>query len=51
MLHLTGAPAHALIAVSGGLSRGDDCGGRSAHGYLGIEQQVIGPMLDWIRTH
>lgn len=51
MQHLTGAPAHALIAVSGGLSRGDACQGKSAHGYLGIEPQVIGPMLDWIRTH
>ncbi len=51
MGRLTGAPVRQLLAVSGGLSKGDACGAMSQHGYLGIEQQVVPPMVDWIRAH
>jgi hypothetical protein len=42
---------HELVAVSGGTTRGDACGGRSPHGYLGIEDKVISPMVAFIKTH
>ncbi|MDR3531019.1 MAG: alpha/beta hydrolase [Rhodopila sp.] len=51
MGRLTSTPAHQLLAVSGGLSRGDACQAMSPHGYLGIESQVVPPMVAWIRTH
>lgn len=38
-----------LLAVSGGRKEGDDCGGMSPHGYLGIEDSVVTPMVDWIK--
>jgi hypothetical protein len=48
---LTGASVHQLLAVSGGVSRSDACQAMSPHGYLGIEQSVVGPMVDWIKGH
>jgi hypothetical protein len=51
MGRMTGTPARQLLAVSGGISKGDACQAMSPHGYLGIEQQVVGPMVAWIRTH
>jgi hypothetical protein len=42
---------HALVALSGGVARGDACGAMSPHGYLGIEDQVVGPMAAFIRAH
>jgi hypothetical protein len=51
MGRMTGAPARKFLAVSGGLSKSDACQAMSPHGYLGIEAQVVQPMVDWIRTH
>jgi hypothetical protein len=51
MARLSGAPVRQLLAVSGGMSRSDACQAMSPHGYLGIEQSVVGPMIDWIKGH
>jgi pimeloyl-ACP methyl ester carboxylesterase len=51
MKRLAAAPVHELIAVSGGMARGDACGGLSAHGYLGIEDQVVPPIVAWMKGH
>ena len=48
---LTNAPAKELLLVSGGDSRGDPCGALSHHGYLGIENQVVTPVVAWIKSH
>jgi alpha/beta superfamily hydrolase len=48
---LTGAPASQLVAVSGGLSRGDACQAMSPHGFLGIEKPVVDAMVQWISVH
>jgi len=48
---LTMAPAKQFLAVAGGSSRGNPCGAMSAHGYLGIEDQVVPPIVAWIKTH
>lgn len=48
---LTNAPAKELLLVSGGDDRADPCGGLSHHGYLGIENQVVPPMIAWIKSH
>jgi hypothetical protein len=49
-MRLVTAP-HELVAVSGGASRSSACQAMSPHGYLGIEQQVIAPMLAFIMKH
>lgn len=51
MARFTGTPVHDLIWVSGGLSKGDACGGASPHGYLGIEPGVVAQITDWIQKH
>jgi len=51
MPRFTGTPVHDLIWVSGGISRGDDCGAMSPHGYLGIEAGVVSQITDWIQKH
>jgi len=48
---LTATPAKQLIAVAGGSLRGNPCDALSPHGYFGIEDQVVPPILDWIRSH
>ncbi len=48
---LTAAPAKQFLAVAGGSSRGNPCGAMSPHGYLGIENQVVPPIVAWIKTH
>lgn len=48
---LTNAPAKELLLVSGGDNRTDPCGGLSTHGYLSIENQVVPPMIAWIKSH
>jgi hypothetical protein len=50
MGRLTGAPAKQFLAVSGGLSRSNPCQALSPHGYFEIEQLVVPPMIDWIKT-
>ena len=46
---LKAAPAKELITVSGGNSRGSPCGGQSTHGFFGIEDQVVPPIIAWIK--
>lgn len=48
---ITMAPAKQFLAVAGGSLRGNPCGAMSPHGYLGIEDQVVPPIVAWIRTH
>ncbi|CAN0618911.1 conserved exported protein of unknown function [Burkholderia multivorans] len=35
-------------STEGGGNRKADCGGHSPHGFLGIEQQVLGSINDWL---
>jgi pimeloyl-ACP methyl ester carboxylesterase len=51
LARLRAAPAKALIAVSGGALRSRACGALSPHGYLGIEDEVVGPIVAWIKAH
>lgn len=51
LAELTHAPAKELILVSGGSEKRDPCGALSTHGYLGIENQVVPPMIAWIKGH
>jgi len=48
---LTLAPAKQFIAVAGGSLRGNPCDAMSPHGYLGIEDQVVPPIIAWIKSH
>ncbi|MGH7007885.1 MAG: hypothetical protein ACRED7_05750 [Stellaceae bacterium] len=48
---LTNAPVKELLLVSGGDEKRDPCGALSTHGYLGIENQVVPPMIAWIKSH
>jgi pimeloyl-ACP methyl ester carboxylesterase len=48
---MTQAPARQFLPVSGGLSISPPCQARSPHGYLGIEQQVVPPIIAWIKAH
>lgn len=45
------APTKELLTVSGGSLRGDPCEAMSQHGYLGIEDQVVPPIIAWIEAH
>jgi len=40
-----------LVAVSGGTSRSGPCDALSPHGYYGIEDQVVPPIIAWIKAH
>jgi len=40
-----------LIAVSGGVSKSDRCQALAPHGYYQIEDQVIPPIIAWIKAH
>ena len=43
-------PKKALIAVNGGdPPRSDPCEALSRHGYLGIEDEVVGDIVRWIK--
>ena len=48
---LTKAPAKELLAVSGGRSVSPPCKARSPHGYYGIEDTVVPPVIAWIKAH
>ena len=37
--------------VSGGEAKGNPCKGKSYHGFLGIEKQVVNSIVSWIKTH
>ena len=46
---LTAAPSVKFVPVSGGSSRSEPCQAMSPHGYLGIEDQAVGPIVAWMR--
>lgn len=48
---MTATPAKQLVFVSGGIPKGNPCGGLSAHGYYGLENQVVPIVIDWIKHH
>ena len=48
---LTHAPVKELIMTSGGISRSNPCQAMSPHGYLGVENQAVVPMIAWIKSH
>ncbi|WP_287880288.1 alpha/beta hydrolase [Aquitalea sp.] len=48
-LHAT--RARELILVDGGKDTGDPCQPWAAHGYNGIEAEVVGKISSWIRQH
>ena len=48
---LATAPAKQFLAVASSSLRGNPCDAMSPHGYLGIEDQVVPPIVTWIRTH
>jgi hypothetical protein len=43
--------AKAFLPVSGGSLRGNPCDAMSPHGYLGIEDQVVSPIVAWMKGH
>ena len=50
MERFTHAPRKELIAVSGGSEpRSDPCEALSRHGYIGIEDEVVGDIARWIK--
>jgi pimeloyl-ACP methyl ester carboxylesterase len=51
MERLRAAPVKTLIVVSGGRSRSQPCEALSPHGYYGIEDQVVPPVVAWIKAH
>ena len=51
LAQLTRAPAKELISVQGGRSQSKPCDAMSTHGYLGIEDQVVPPVIQWIKGH
>jgi len=51
MAALKAAPVKELVAVSGGSSRSAPCQALSPHGYYGIEDRVVPPILAWIEAH
>ncbi len=47
---LTRAPRKDVVVMDGGLpAQSEPCEALSAHGYLGIEAQVVGTIVRWIR--
>ena len=48
----TRAPAKALLSYDGGSPPiSEPCEAKSAHGYLGLEPQVVSDIAAWIRGH
>lgn len=48
---LTAAPVKRMLTVSGPAGNAADaCGPYAAHGYVGIEEQVLGEVADWIKS-
>ena len=47
---LVAAPRKELMLFEGGDSVSDPCQGRSHHGFLGIEEEVVGAIAAWMRT-
>lgn len=41
-----------FVEVSGGdLPKSGPCEAMSAHGYLGVEEKAVKPIIDWVRKH
>ena len=51
LARLRAAPVKELIVVSGGTSHSAPCEALSPHGYLGIENEVVPPIVAWIKAH
>ncbi len=51
LAQLTQAPAKELLTVSGGTSKSRPCDALSPHGYYGIEDQVVPPLIQWVKAH
>jgi hypothetical protein len=49
---LTGAQRVDVVALSGGTERGDGepCGPYSAHGFLGMDDEVVGTITRWLQA-
>jgi pimeloyl-ACP methyl ester carboxylesterase len=45
------APVKKLIAVTGGGDGGPRCGTGSPHDFYGIDNEVMPPIIDWIKAH
>lgn len=45
---MNSAPRKDAMTVTGGSAGADPCGAQSAHGYLGIEDQAVKAITDWI---
>jgi dienelactone hydrolase len=45
---LTAAPRKGLIAVQGGVSKGDPCEALAYHGFNGVEKDVVSRISEWI---
>jgi len=48
---LRSAPVEQLVVVQGGFSKSAACEALSPHGYYGIEDQVVTPVVAWIKAH
>jgi pimeloyl-ACP methyl ester carboxylesterase len=48
---LTGARPVKLIAIKGGKTKGDPCGPKSHHGFLGQRGKVVKKIAKWIKAH
>jgi hypothetical protein len=48
---LTRAPEVNILYVQGGTSGSRPCGSLSAHGYLGIEREVVTKIGAWLKAH
>lgn|SRR5579872_5516783 len=51
MARMQQAPVRELLTVSGGSLRSGPCDALSQHGYYGIEDQVVPPIIAWIKAH
>jgi hypothetical protein len=48
---MTRAPEVKVLYVEGGVTRSNDCGSESPHGYFGIENQVVDEIASWLDAH
>jgi len=48
---LTAVTVKEFKGFSGGSTKGNECRGKSYHGYMGIEKQVVQSIVDWIKAH
>jgi predicted alpha/beta-fold hydrolase len=51
MARMQQARVKELLTVSGGSLRSAPCDALSPHGYYGIEDQVVPPIIAWIKAH